>query len=63
MNTENKEETTTLSMKIYIKDRERIRFISSILNVSSSKFIRMCIQEWLVNHSALIDVVDNNQDT
>ena len=47
----------TLSTKLTIKESNTVRFISNMLGISIARFISMCIQEWISNHSDFIKIL------
>lgn len=52
------EKTETLSTRLEVKEINDIRFISNILGINVAKFISMCIQEWMLNHSDFIKLIN-----
>ena len=50
----------TVSTKLTIKELTNIRLISKILGINVARFIYMCIQEWLLNHSEHVEIINNS---
>ncbi len=53
-------ETETVSTRLLLKELNIVRLISSVLGISIARFIRVCIQEWISNHSEVMEIINNN---
>jgi hypothetical protein len=49
----------TLSTRLPIKEINKIKLISNVLGMRVARFIRMCIQEWISNHSEFMKIIDD----
>ena len=53
--------TERFSIRLTIKEIIKVRLISSVLGISIARFIRVCIQEWISNHSEVMEIINNDQ--
>lgn len=49
--------TETLATRLTDKESNNVRFVSNVLGLNVARFISMCIQEWLSNHSSFIKLI------
>jgi hypothetical protein len=54
----NNKRTSILSTRVINEESDKICFISRVLGMNVARFISMCIQEWLSNHSDFIKLVN-----
>ena len=50
--------TKMLGTRVTDEESDNIRFISNILGMNVARFISMCIQEWISNHSDFIKLIN-----